>query len=102
MMGKHSFLGPTDPQEPLQQPHVRQVRQTRLPGAHDRLAQRVPASQMEQERAQQALDRLVLAQPLQCSGVLCQLPPVCGQKRHQHFPVLVQSCQPPPRRISRQ
>ncbi len=79
----------------LQQRHIRQVGQIRLSRPHHRLPQRVPAPQMDQQRAQQVVHRLVLAQPLQRAGVLGQLPPLTGQERHQQVPVLVHRDSPP-------
>ena len=75
--------------QPLQQRHVGQVRQTRLAGPNHRFPQRVSAAEVQQEGPQQVVDRLVLPQPLQRPGVPRQLPPVPGQERQQHIPVLV-------------
>ena len=72
----------------LQQRHVGQIRQLRLPGAHRRLPQRVPAAEVQQQGPQEVVHRLVLAQPLQRSGVPRQLLPVRGQERQQHVPIL--------------
>ena len=81
--------------QPLQQCHVGQVRQMRLPGANYRFPQRVSAAEVQQEGPQEVVDRLVLAQPLQRPGVLRQLAPVLRQERQQHIPVLIHRAGPP-------
>ena len=62
--------------EPLQQRHVRQIRKARLPRPYDGFSQRMPASEMDQQRPQQLLRRLVFAQPSQRPGLDRQIPPI--------------------------
>ena len=78
--------------EPLQQRHVRQIRQARLPSPHHGLSQRMSASQMDQQRPQQLLRRLVLAQPSQRPRLRRQILPVVRKERDQQVPVL--ACRP--------
>ena len=66
--------------QPLQQRHVRQVRQMRLSGANHRLPQRVSAAEMQQKGPQQVVDRLVFAQPLQRPGILASSRQSRGRK----------------------
>ena len=81
--------------QPLQQRHIGQLRQPRLLRSHNRLPQRVPASQMDQQHPQQVLLRLVLPQTLQSACLPRQLPPVPRKKRLQQLPVLGHSGVPP-------
>ena len=78
----------------LQQRHVRQVRQMRLAGANHGFPQRVPATEVQQEGPQEVVDALVLAKSLQRPGVLRQLPPISGEERQLHVPVLVHCAGP--------
>ena len=77
--------------QPLEQGHVGQIGQARLPSPYHGFAQGMPAAKMDQQGPQQVFRRLVLAQALQGSGRGRQIQPIGWEKRHQQVPVLIRS-----------
>lgn len=72
----------------LHERNVREIRQTRLSRADNRLAVRMPECQMQQEHLQNIHRRLVLAELLWRSAIRSQFPPVARQEAAQKCPVI--------------